>query len=114
MKNFKLRLISRASAFSQEVSCTCHSKKAELFGAAMRHVLVENRTISPDMKTAVSLEVLSHVILITRLPDRLPWSDCRVCKFPLIFLSLYLAAVFIGMEFFGSNRDVSFGGLKAV
>ena len=77
-------------------------------------VLVENRTISPDMKTAVSLEVLSHVILIARLPDRLPWSDCRVCKFPLIFLSLYVAAVFIGMEFFGSNRDVSFGGLKAV
>ena len=65
------------------------------------------------MKTAVSLEVLSHVILMARLPDHLPWSDCRVCKFPLIFLSLYLAAVFIGMEFFGSNRRRLFRGVES-
>ena len=63
MKNFKLRLKSRAPACSQEVSCTCHSKKPEPFGAAMGHMRrSENRTISPDVKTAVSLEVMSHVV----------------------------------------------------
>ena len=38
MKNFKFHLKSRASASSQEVSCSCNSKKLEPFGAAMGHM----------------------------------------------------------------------------
>ena len=82
MRNFKLRLKSRASASSQEVSCSCDSKKLE----HMRRMKIEQ--FSPNVKT-VSLEVLSHVIPILRLPDHAGLIR-RVCKFRLIFQTQHL------------------------